>query len=114
MAVIRKRKVRCSAEWPVCQFCTARKLECVYEGHPAENGGTMCVPRLNYRHCRTVLTRLFGAVSYAGPTGITPGANGSPLDAELPATDMILEALDAFITNQCATSRPSSRERRAH
>lgn len=39
----RKRKVRCSAEWPICRFCTNRKLECVYEGHPAENGGPMCV-----------------------------------------------------------------------
>ncbi|BGP38017.1 hypothetical protein JCM10449v2_001944 [Rhodotorula kratochvilovae] len=77
----RKRKVRCSAEWPVCQFCTARKLECVYEGHPAENGGTM----------------------YAGPSGIAAGAYGSALEAELPSTEIILEALDSFITNHFDT-----------
>ncbi|GAA5835263.1 hypothetical protein JCM9279_004489 [Rhodotorula babjevae] len=77
----RKRKVRCSAEWPVCQFCHARNLECVYEGHPAENGGTM----------------------FAGPPGITPGGNGSPLEVDLPSSDMILEALDAFITNHFDT-----------
>ncbi|KPV75948.1 uncharacterized protein RHOBADRAFT_52956 [Rhodotorula graminis WP1] len=77
----RKRKVRCSAEWPVCQFCHARNLECVYEGHPAENGGTM----------------------YAGPPGVTPGGNGAPLEVDLPSSDMILEALDAFITNHFDT-----------
>ncbi|GAA6051178.1 hypothetical protein JCM3770_002576 [Rhodotorula araucariae] len=77
----RKRKVRCSAEWPVCQFCAARKLECVYEGHPAENGGTM----------------------YAGPSGIAAAAYGSALDAELPSTEITLEALDSFITNHFDT-----------
>ena len=38
---------------------------------------------------------------YAGPPGITPGGNGSPLEVDLPSSDMVLEALDAFITNQC-------------
>ncbi|KWU46473.1 hypothetical protein RHOSPDRAFT_15041 [Rhodotorula sp. JG-1b] len=75
----RKRKVRCSAEWPVCRFCTARKLPCVYEGHPAENGGS----------------------ASAGPAagwGVAP-APATTLEAELPSAQILLEALDAFITH---------------
>ncbi|GAA5941030.1 Zn(II)2Cys6 transcription factor [Sporobolomyces koalae] len=34
----RKRKVRCSGEWPACAFCVLKKLDCVYDGHPAEHG----------------------------------------------------------------------------
>ncbi|GAA5996334.1 uncharacterized protein JCM10292_007542 [Rhodotorula paludigena] len=87
----RKRKVRCSAEWPVCQFCAARKLECVYEGHPAENGGSL----------------------YAGPSGIV-AANGTALDAELPPLELILEALDLFFKHYYDTfpffHRPSLKE----
>lgn len=75
----RKRKVRCSAEWPVCRFCTARKLPCVYEGHPAENGGS----------------------ASAGPAagwGVAP-APATTVEAELPSAQILLEALDAFITH---------------
>ncbi|GAA6023672.1 hypothetical protein JCM10207_008744 [Rhodosporidiobolus poonsookiae] len=70
----RKRKVRCSAEWPVCSFCQGRKLECVYEGHPAENGGSLL----------------------AGPSGIIPNGGLSALEADLPEPAIILEALDVF------------------
>jgi hypothetical protein len=38
----RKRKVRCSGEWPSCVFCATRSLSCVYEGHPGEFGGPTC------------------------------------------------------------------------
>ncbi|BGP13926.1 hypothetical protein JCM10213_002570 [Rhodosporidiobolus nylandii] len=70
----RKRKVRCSAEWPICSFCSNRKMECVYEGHPAENGGTLL----------------------AGPSGIIP-PNISALEAELPDPPILLEALEVFL-----------------
>jgi hypothetical protein len=40
LSLNRKRKVRCSGEWPSCTFCTGRGQPCVYEGHPAENGGS--------------------------------------------------------------------------
>ncbi|KAJ8295525.1 putative transcriptional regulatory protein PB1A11.04c [Rhodotorula toruloides] len=79
----RKRKVRCSAEWPICRFCTNRKLECVYEGHPAENGGPMV----------------------AGPSGFAPLAPmySPALDTELPPTNIILEALDSFLIHHYDT-----------
>ncbi|GAA5978861.1 hypothetical protein JCM11641_003591 [Rhodosporidiobolus odoratus] len=69
----RKRKVRCSAEWPVCSFCSTKKMECVYDGHPAENGGTLL----------------------AGPSGIIPN-HITALEAELPGPPIVLEALNVF------------------
>ncbi|GAA5989372.1 hypothetical protein JCM10908_001281 [Rhodotorula pacifica] len=75
----RKRKVRCSAEWPVCRFCTARKLPCVYEGHPAENGGPI-------------------AAGPAAGWAVAP-APATTTEAELPSAQVLLEALDAFITH---------------
>ncbi|GAA5841565.1 hypothetical protein JCM11251_001262 [Rhodosporidiobolus azoricus] len=69
----RKRKVRCSAEWPVCSFCAQRKMPCEYEGHPAENGGSYV----------------------AGPAGLIP-QQVPAVEAELPDAAIILEALEVF------------------
>ncbi|KAG0145830.1 hypothetical protein CROQUDRAFT_45306 [Cronartium quercuum f. sp. fusiforme G11] len=30
----RRRKVRCSGEYPICTFCASRSLRCDYDGHP--------------------------------------------------------------------------------
>ncbi|GAA5862240.1 hypothetical protein JCM8547_007780 [Rhodosporidiobolus lusitaniae] len=72
----RKRKVRCSAEWPVCSFCQGRKMPCEYEGHPAENGGSI----------------------HAGPSGIIPNFVAAS-EAELPETTVLLEAMGIFFTH---------------
>ncbi|GAA5904966.1 hypothetical protein JCM5296_005692 [Sporobolomyces johnsonii] len=50
----RRRKVRCSGEWPVCAFCANRKLTCEYEGHPAENGGPTIAGPSSYFHPDTI------------------------------------------------------------
>ncbi|GAA6060533.1 hypothetical protein JCM10212_006897 [Sporobolomyces blumeae] len=74
----RKRKVRCSGEWPVCRFCTGRKLPCVYEGHPAENGGPTC----------------------PGPGGwTTTEAVQSPAEPILPDSQLTVSAFETFLTH---------------
>lgn len=30
----RRRKVRCSGQYPICNFCASRSLKCDYDGHP--------------------------------------------------------------------------------
>ncbi|GAA6026997.1 hypothetical protein JCM8097_006027 [Rhodosporidiobolus ruineniae] len=69
----RKRKVRCSAEWPICTFCANRKLPCVYDGHPAEHGGSFL----------------------AGPSGIVPNIVPA-IEAEMPNEEIVLDALVVF------------------
>ncbi|GAA5978426.1 hypothetical protein JCM5350_001162 [Sporobolomyces pararoseus] len=75
----RKRKVRCSGEWPTCAFCTGRKMDCTYEGqHPAENGGS----------------------SLSGPAGyFNHEAVQTPTEAVLPDSQLTISAIDTFLTH---------------
>ncbi|GAA6006416.1 hypothetical protein JCM11491_004948 [Sporobolomyces phaffii] len=75
----RKRKVRCSGEWPTCAFCTGRKVPCTYEGqHPAENGGA----------------------AFPGPSGwFNNEAVQTPSEAVLPDSQLTVSAIDTFLTH---------------
>ncbi|GAA5900293.1 Zn(II)2Cys6 transcription factor [Sporobolomyces salmoneus] len=79
----RKRKVRCSGEWPTCAFCTGRKMKCTYEGqHPAETTGTSTTSRL------------------PGPSGwFNHEAVQTPTEATLPDSKLVVEAIDTFLTH---------------
>ncbi|SCV69421.1 BQ2448_2441 [Microbotryum intermedium] len=71
----RKRKIRCSAEWPKCAFCSRRKLACEYHGHPAETGGP-----------------LMGAAQGRTPIALH--------DQDiLPSKEIVLEALETFFAH---------------
>ncbi|SCZ96862.1 BZ3500_MvSof-1268-A1-R1_Chr4-1g06795 [Microbotryum saponariae] len=71
----RKRKIRCSAEWPKCAFCSRKKLACEYHGHPAETGGPLMT--------------------------IAPGPAPIPLQGQdiLPSKEIMLEALEPFFAH---------------
>lgn len=60
----RRRKVRCSGEWPSCKFCAGRDgVACVYDGHPLENGGGM-IPATSFQVVLPSIPIILEAVDY--------------------------------------------------
>ncbi|KAM0756284.1 hypothetical protein T439DRAFT_320988 [Meredithblackwellia eburnea MCA 4105] len=90
----RRRKVRCSAEWPTCTFCSARSLKCEYDGHPAEHGGSL--------------------PDQASGFVTSTYSSAAPIEVDLPSLTVLLEALDTFYLHNYYTfyfiHRPSLTE----
>lgn len=81
-----RRKVRCSGDWPICAFCSKKSFECVYEGHPAENGGGSQPATSPHR------ARQLDLSAFTGPP--------EPI---LPPIDIQLQALEVFFEHSYST-----------
>ncbi|MBW0484875.1 hypothetical protein O181_024590 [Austropuccinia psidii MF-1] len=81
----RRRKVRCSGDYPICSFCLGRQLPCVYDGHPLRTKALDPPPSAPTAHEHSSLS--------------VQSADSLQFNLDFPKKQVIQEAINAFLVH---------------